>query len=153
MSLRLIVLFCGALALASCTRPGINIPEITDKTPEEVARVLGAADSMYTQKIVTKAIYTERYRREFEIEIMYLNGLSTDIVVLDAAPELPFEPSAIATFGFKAIPPTDVMKNAYIKWKNYPGYKTINCFATDLDGAGEVEKFQIFFKSDGIPNN
>jgi hypothetical protein len=127
----------------------LDIKQVADKTPQQVEAILGEADTSYTKMIVTKPIFTQIFRDELEVEIMYPDGLSTDIVVLDAAPKLPYNESIISRFGLENLPPSDVMKNAYIKWKNYPGFKTINIFATDLDSAGNVEQFRLFFKSDG----
>ncbi len=149
---RITIILCSVLSLVSCKQIILDVEEVTDKTPEQVAKILGTPDTAYTQVIVTKPVFTQIYRREFEIEIMYPEGLSTDIVVFDAAPNLPFEAGIIEKFGLQQMPPSDVVANTYIKWKNYPGYKTINFFATDLDSAGKVEQFRLFFKSDGVPN-
>ena len=151
--LRITSVLCGlVVCLCSCEQPILDIVAIADKTPKEVEEILGQPDTAYTQLIVAKPIFTQIYEKEFEIEIMYPDGLSTDIVVFDVAPKLPFEYSIISKFGLDAIPPSDVLDNAYIKWKNYPGYKTINFFVTDLDDKGNVEQFRLFFKSDGVRN-
>lgn len=147
--LKTILFTAVVFAFWSCEKKLLDIEQVVDKTPEEVETILGKPDTAYTQMIVTKPIYTQIFRDEVDIEIMYPDGLSTDIVVLDAAPEFKFNERIIARFGLKEIPPSHVQKNSFIKWKNYPGYKTINIFATDLDTAGNVEQFRIFFKSDG----
>ena len=149
---RITIILCTVLFFVSCKKTILEVEEVADKTPEQVAKILGKPDTAYTQVIVTKPVFTQIYRREFEIEIMYPEGLSTDIVVFDAAPNLPFEAGIIEKFGLQQIPPSDVVANTYIKWKNYPGYKTINFFVTDLDSAGNVKQFRLFFKSDGVPN-
>lgn len=149
---RITIILCSILFLVSCKQTILDVEDVTDKTPEQVTKILGKPDTAYTQVIVTKPVFTQIYRREFEIEIMYPEGLSTDIVVFDAAPKLPFEAGIIEKFGLPQIPPSDVVANTYIKWKNYPGYKTINFFVTDLDSTGNVEQFRLFFKSDGVPN-
>jgi hypothetical protein len=152
MIVRVAFALCVLASIGACESPVCNVEEIADKTPQEVVNILGEPDTAYTQVIVTKPIFTQIYKREFDIEIMYPDGLSTDIVVFDAAPKLPFEAGIIEKFGLQQIPPSDVVANTYIKWKNYPGYKTINFFVTDLDSAGNVEQFRLFFKSDGVPN-
>jgi hypothetical protein len=149
---RVTIIFCAVWFLVSCKQTILDVEEVADKTPQQVVKILGTPDTAYTQVFVTKPVFTQIYRREFEIEIMYPEGLSTDIVVFDAAPRLPFESGIIERFGLQHISPSDVVANTYIKWKNYPGYKTINFFVTDLDSAGNVEQFRLFFKSDGVPN-
>ncbi len=150
---RITIILFTVLCLVSCNNPTIlDVEELADKTPQQVEEILGKPDTAYTQVFVTKHVFTQIYRRDFEFEIMYPEGLSTDIVVFDAAPKLPFEAGIIEKFGLQQLPPSDVLANAYIKWKNYPGYKTINFFVTDLDSAGNVEQFRLFFKSDGVPN-
>jgi hypothetical protein len=126
----------------------LDINSIVDKTPREVESILGAPDTSYNQLVVTKKIFTQIYNVGCEVEIMYPEGLSTDIVVLNGAPKFAFEASTITKFGLEEMPPSDVLPNAYFKWKNYPGYVTINFFATDLDSAGTVEQFNLFFKSE-----
>lgn len=149
---RITIILCTVLCLVSCTQPILDVEEVADKTPQQVVEILGKPDTAYTQVFVTKHVFTQIYKREFEIEIMYPEGLSTDIVVFDVAPKLPFEAEIIEKFGLPQIPPSDIVENTYIKWKNYPGYKTINFFVTDLDSAGNMEQFRLFFKSDGVPN-
>jgi len=150
---RITIILCTVLCLVSCKQTILDVEEVADKTPQQVVEILGKPDTAYTQVFVTKHVFTQIYRREFEIEIMYPDGLSTDIVVFDAAPKLPFEAGIIEKFGLQQMmPPSDVVANTYIKWKNYPGYKTINFFVTDLDSTGNVEQFRLFFKSDGVPN-
>lgn len=151
MIVRAILLLLGLIFLFACESRGpiLDIENVVDKTPQQVEAILGRPDTSYTQTIVTKHIFTQIYKDEFDIEIMYPKGLATDIVVLNGAPKLPFEASILTRFGLKEIPPSHVRKNFYIKWKNYPGFKTINFFVTDLDSAGRVEQFRLFFKSDG----
>lgn len=146
---RIALTFALLFLLWSCDQPILDVEKIADKTPQQVEAILGKPDSSFTQMIVTKPIFTQIYEDEFRIEIMYPDGLSTDIVVFDVFPKVPFEAETIRKFGLKEIPPSHVLRNSYIKWKNYPGYKTINFFATDLDTAGRVEQFRLFFKSDG----
>lgn len=145
--------FLGTLTtLWSCSGKKLilDVPKIMNRTPQEVIGVLGEPDSAFTQFIVTKVIFTQIYNRQFNVEIMYPEGLATDIVVYDPAPDLPFEPETLEHFGLSAdIAPSDTMKETYIKWKNYPGFKTINLFVTKLDSIGQVSQYLIFFKSDG----
>ena len=150
MQMRFIVpIVLGLVFLWACqSKPLLDVNSIVNKTPLEVEGILGAPDTSYTQRIVTKDIFTQIYNVGCAVEIMYPEGLSTDIVVLDGAPKFAFEASTITRFGLEEVPPSDVMPNAYIKWKNYPGYTTINFFATDLDSTGAVEQFNLFFKSE-----
>lgn len=152
MIVRAILLLTGLILLFACEKsqsPILDIENVVDKTPQQVEAILGRPDTSYTQTIVTKHIFTQIYKDEFDIEIMYPDGLATDIVVLNGAPKLPFEASILNRFGLKEITPSHVLEKSYIKWKNYPGFKTINFFVTDLDSAGQVEQFRLFFKSDG----
>ena len=145
------LLFCGVLIVvaAACSNTSVlDVNNVVDRTPKEVVSILGEPDTTYTQMIVTKPIFTQLYSRDYKIEIMYPEGLSTDIVIYNPAPSLPFDPSTLKYFGLDYVHPSDVMENAYIKWKNYPGYTTINFFATDLDSTGAVEQFNLFFKSE-----
>jgi hypothetical protein len=139
----------GWTLLWSCqTRPVFDINSIVNKTPYEVEAILGTPDTSYTQRIVTKDIFTQIYSAGCEVEIMYPNGLSTDVVILNGSPQFAFEASTITKFGLEEIPPSEVLPNAFIKWKNYPGYTTINFFATDLDSTGSVAQFNLFFKTE-----
>lgn len=156
MTGRVVLLLMGLILLFACEnqKPIMDIATVVNKTPQQVESILGTPDTAYTQTIVTKHIFTQIYNKDvFNIEIMYPDGLSTDVVVLNGAPKLPFDASAIKQFGLNEIPPSHFQEKAFIKWKNYPGYKTINIFVTDLDSVGNVEQFRLFFKSDGKEKN
>ncbi len=138
------------IALASCSNPPeFPVLEIKDRTPAQVIDILGEPDTSFTQRVATKEIFTQIYQGTYRIEIMYPEGLSTDIVIHDPIRHLPLEPSTITRFGIKEIPPSDELAKGYIKWKNHAGFKTINFFVTDLDSAGNVSQYKIFFKSSG----
>lgn len=140
------------LIMGSCTKKDLilDIQKVVDKTPHQVVGLLGEPDTAYTQVIVRKPIFTQIYERDYKIEIMYPEGLSTDVVIYDPAPGLPYSSKTLSRFGLdNSISPSDSMANAYLKWKNYPGFKTINFFATKLDSAGGIKQYRIFFKSDG----
>lgn len=147
-----IALFISTLLVLACSRDKVflNVEHVVDLTPSEVVDYLGDPDTTYTQVIVNKPIYTQIYDREYKVEIMYPEGLSTDVIIYDPLPGLPYSPQTLTRFNLDvSIHPSDTMANAYLKWKNYPGFKTINFFATRLDSAGRVSQYRIFFKSDG----
>ena len=145
------IFFIVSLLFYTCVKDEIilDVQRVVNKTPRQVKQLLGEPDTTYTQMIVRKPIFTQVYQRKLKIEIMYPEGLSTDVIVYDPAPTIPFSSRSLSRFGLNnSISPSDSMHNGYLKWKHYPGFKTINLFATKLDDKGGVNQFRIFFKSD-----
>jgi hypothetical protein len=138
------------LFLVSCTvPPEFPVLTVRDQVPKQVVEILGEPDSAFVQRVASLDIFTQIYRDKYEVEIMYPQGIATDIVIHNPIRHLPFEASTLARFGIRAVPPTESMANGYIKWKDHDGFKTINFFVTDLDSAGRVTAYKIFFKSSG----
>jgi hypothetical protein len=71
----------------------LDIRNVVNKTPEQVAELLGEPDTTYTERILGKEIFCQRYYRN-NIEIQYPESLSTDVVVYGPH-GLPFTQSAL----------------------------------------------------------
>jgi hypothetical protein len=124
-----------------------NIPELVNKTPEQVIKILGEPDSAYTQYVVTIPVYTQWYG-EKGLEIQYLEPekLSKDIVIHNAGPLL-FEPSTLALFGLEPTTPTISNPRSNLRWSDLQGYKTIHFYNRQEDANGDI-RFQIYFKTE-----
>ncbi len=124
-----------------------NIPELVNKTPEQVIEILGEPDSAYTQYVVTIPVYTQWWNdKGLEIQYLEPDKRSKDIVIHKAGP-LPFDPSTLALFGLEPMSPTVSNPRSNLRWSDMQGFKTIHFYNRLENQNGEVN-FQLFFKAE-----
>lgn len=138
--------------LLSCSKPKkenviLDVKEIVNKTPTQTVSIMGAPDSTYTIRILGKPIFCQMYQ-EHHIEIQYPEMQATDIVVYDPH-DLPFNQSALKAFNidYKTFHPKEYIKDRLIRWFDVEEFSTISFYNPQVDSAGNITNFTIFFKA------
>ncbi len=125
----------------------LNVRGVINKTPAEVEAELGAPDSTYILRVVNQEIFCQRYS-EYNIEIQYPAGRSTDVVIYGPH-GLPFTQSALKAFGldYSKQHPSQVEKDAVMRWYNFDEFLAISFYNVrkDID-TGRIN-YTIYFKS------
>lgn len=124
----------------------VDIPEIINKTPEEVVAILGEPDTAFVQMVVTLRFHTQLYYDLDSLEIQYLDGTSKDIVVHKPLP-LPLNKMTLEAFGLESKEPTDKVLDEVLRWENYEGFKMVNMYAIHKDKHSKIDDYKIFFKA------
>ena len=123
----------------------VNVPEIINKTPEEVVAILGKPDTAFVQNVVTLRFHTQLYYELDSLEIQYLEGTSKDIVVHKPLP-LPLNKMTLKAYGLEPKEPTGNVLDEVLRWENYEGFKMVNMYAIHKDKDGKIDDYKIFFK-------
>lgn len=128
----------------------LDVKSIVNKAPSETEYLLGKPDSTYTIRILGRPIYCQRYAKN-NIEIQYPENQATDIVIYGPH-GLAFNQSALKAFNidYKTNHPDEYMKDRLIRWLDVDEFSTITFYDPELDSAGNIKSFTIFFKAKGI---
>lgn len=143
---KMLVVLTLLLSATACREEGnrelivLDIPAIAHKTTEQVQAILGEPDSGYFQKRGQKKVAVQLYQPH-HIEIYYLAGKTTEILVNEPAP-LPYHQASLASFNIAPQNPDQANDNAAIKWSNVRGFKHITFFSHNIQ-ADTVNAFRM----------
>jgi hypothetical protein len=145
LCLAFVVLVASGCSEARSSEVLLDVPSVMNKTPEQVADVLGKPDTVYTETIHGKKLFCQRYHKH-NIEIQYPDSLSTGIVVYGPH-DLPFSQSALKAFNIRhqKAHPSQHEKNKVMRWYEFNEFETISFYNVQEDSAGAVKNFSIFF--------
>jgi hypothetical protein len=124
----------------------LDVRTIINKRPQEVIKILGEPDTTYTEKILGKQIFCQRYKKH-NIEIQYPYSLSTDIVIYGPH-GLSFTQSALKAFNlpYQKQHPSQYEKDVLMRWYDFDEFAAISFFNVQKDSIGRIDNFNIFFK-------
>jgi hypothetical protein len=132
--------------------PGIilDIRNVVNKTPEQVVEILGEPDTTYTERILGKEIYCQKYYRN-NIEIQYPESLSTDVVVYGPH-GLPFTQSGLKAFdlSYQKQHPSQYEKETLMRWYDFENFEAISFYDVQKDSVGRIKNYTIFFKAKSL---
>jgi hypothetical protein len=128
----------------------LDVRSVINKTPSQVADVLGEPDTTYVERILGKQIFCQRYRTH-NIEIQYPEELSTDIVIYGPH-DLPFTQEALKAFSLphSKYHPKQFERDALLRWYDFDEFQTISFYNVEKDSAGKIRNFSVFFKTKGL---
>jgi hypothetical protein len=125
----------------------LDVRSVINKRPEEVIKILGEPDTTYTEMILGKSLFCQRYAKH-NIEIQYPESLSTDIVIYGPH-ELPFTQSALKAFDihYQKKHPSQYEKDVLMRWYDFDEFETISFYNVQKDSSGQINNYNIFFKA------
>lgn len=143
----LVILLITSCAQKDETNIILDVRSIINKSPEEVVEILGEPDTTYTERILGKALFCQRYTKH-NIEIQYPESLSTDIVIYGPH-ELPFTQSALKAFNIKYQKkhPSQYEKDVLMRWYDFDEFEAISFYNVRKDSLGQINNYSIFFKA------
>ncbi|AHM61624.1 hypothetical protein D770_16850 [Flammeovirgaceae bacterium 311] len=121
----------------------LDITSIAHKRPQEVKNLLGDPSKAYWQKSMNKRMYVQIYQPH-QIEIYFPDSTQATEVVVHEPGTIPYSAEALKFFKLDVKPPSEIIPNTALKWKNYPGIQYISMLATDIQ-ADSVITFRIYF--------
>ena len=149
MLIRIFLLLISITALtAGCNSERgviLDVSSVVNKTPEEVIRILGTPDTTYTERILGKTIFCQRYVAH-NIEIQYPESLSTDIVIYGPH-GLPFTQSALKAFNIRQQHPAQYERDAVMRWYDLDKFAAVSFYNVVKGSDGGIDNFTIYFKA------
>ena len=147
LSIALLVHIAGGCSEDRSSKVLLDVPSVISKTPVQVMELLGKPDTTYTETIMGKKLYCQRYHNH-NIEIQYPDSLSTEIIVYGPH-DLPFTQSALKAFNIplQEAHPSQHEKNRLMRWYDLNEFETISFYNVQEDSAGAVKNFNVFFKA------
>lgn len=135
-----VMLWCS-----SCTdSPYIDVNELAGKTPPQVVEIMGEPDTTYVKKFMFRKVVHQIYRDK-DAELRYPEGGKIQTILVKNT-DLPFAQKTIEMFGLEPIPPTRVIKNTLINWKDYENFSNVSIYSEHLTKDGIPDEYTIMFR-------
>lgn len=137
------IIGCESTSTKEETNILVNIPELINRSPEEVEKILGTPDNSYFKVAFRHKVLVYEYEAE-NMEVRFPKNIASEIIIKNPLP-FKYEPNTLKSYGITAAKPTKVVTDGFMKWENIPGFKVVSMYIKHLDTEGKVDNFDILF--------
>lgn len=144
-----ILLISGMILLQHCSDTHderlFDVMKLKNKGPEEVCRILQIKpDSAFTRHFVEGDRFIQLYYDKDSSEFRYRAGKLMEIII--HKPDIDYLPESIEYFGLNYTTPSSADTSSYIRWDEYPGFKSVSFYMVGNKRSTEGSKiFKAYF--------